>query len=79
MTDNLTGWHLLQVELHAARQYGDRNFLRVSRRKNKFNMRRWLFQCLEHGVECVITQHMHFIDHIDLEARVGRCIHRLLE
>jgi len=27
----------------------------------------------------MVAQHMNFINHVDLEARIGRCIHRLLK
>ena len=79
MAHNLTRRHLLQIELHAARQHSHRDFLRISCRKNELDVRWRLFQCLEHGVERMIAQHMDFIDHVDLEARIGRCIHRLLK
>ncbi len=42
-------------------------------------MRRRFFQRFQHGVECVVRQHVHFVDHIDLEARIHRRIHRTLQ
>jgi hypothetical protein len=38
-----------------------------------------LFQCLEHGIERVVRQHVHLVDHVDLEAGIAGRVHRLLE
>ncbi|KAG0190211.1 hypothetical protein DFQ28_002345 [Apophysomyces sp. BC1034] len=71
--------HLLQVELQAARQHRDRDLLRVRRRKDELHVRRRLLKRLEHRIERVMSQHVHFVDHIDLEARIDRRIDRALE
>ena len=71
--------HLLQIELQAARQHRDRDLLRVGGGKNEFDMRRRLFKRFQHGVEGVVGEHVDFVDHVDLEACIRRCIHRLLQ
>jgi len=38
-----------------------------------------LFQRLQHRVECGSGEHVDFIDHVDLEARIGRRVNRLLQ
>ncbi len=42
-------------------------------------MLRRFFQRLQHRVEGMVGQHVHFIDHVDLEARIRRCIDRLFQ
>ncbi|CAB3690812.1 hypothetical protein ACAE110713_22285 [Achromobacter aegrifaciens] len=79
MADDGIGRHLLQVELQAARQHRHRNLLRVGGREDEFDVRRRLFQCLEHGVERMPGQHVDFVDHVDLEAPCARRVHRLLQ
>ncbi|CAB3758216.1 hypothetical protein LMG29542_03263 [Paraburkholderia humisilvae] len=79
MRHDMPGRHLLQIELQTARQHRDRNLLRIGGRQNEFDMRRRLFERFEHCVERVVRQHVHFVDHIDLEARIDRRIHRALE
>ena len=71
--------HLLQVELQAARQHGDRDLLRIGGGQNELDVLGRLFQRLQHGVERVVGQHVHFVDHVDLEAGIGRRIDRLLQ
>jgi hypothetical protein len=44
MTGNCHRRHLLQIELQAAREHGDRNFLRIGRRQNELDVLRRLFQ-----------------------------------
>jgi hypothetical protein len=75
---DVAGRHLLQIELQAARQHGDGNLLRIGRRENELDVRR-LLERLQHRVERVIRQHVHFVDHVDLEARIDRRVHRALE
>jgi hypothetical protein len=38
-----------------------------------------LLQRLQHGVEGVIGEHVHFVDHVDLEARIRWRVNRLLQ
>ena len=66
--------HLLQIELQAAGKHRHRNFLRISGRQNEFHMLGRLFQRFQHGVEGRIREHVHFVDHIDLEAAARRRI-----
>ena len=79
MADDVPGRHLLQVELQAARQHGDRDLLRVGGREDELDVLRRLFQRLQHRVEGVVGQHVHLVDHVDLVARVRRRVHGLLE
>ncbi|ERJ41197.1 hypothetical protein L810_0018 [Burkholderia sp. AU4i] len=79
MRHDMPGRHLLQVELQAARQHGDGNFLRIGRRKDELDVRRRLFERLQHRVERVIRQHVHFVDHVDLEARIDGRVHGAFE
>ncbi len=79
MRHDMAGRHLLQIELQTARQHGDRNLLRVGRREDELDVRRRLFERLQHRVERVVRQHVHFVDHVDLEARIDGRVHRALE
>ncbi|MDR9256640.1 hypothetical protein FEP14_03177 [Burkholderia multivorans] len=79
MRHDVPGRHLLQVELQAARQHRDGNLLRIGGREDELHMRRRLLERLQHRVERVVRQHVHFVDHIDLEARIDRRVHRALE
>ncbi|OEZ64379.1 hypothetical protein JANLI_07050 [Janthinobacterium lividum] len=79
MADDVAGRHLLEVELQAARQHGHGNLLRVRRGQDELHVLGRLFQRLQHGIERVVRQHVHLIDHIDLEARIAWRIHGLLE
>ena len=73
------GRHRPQVELQAAAQHGDWHFLRVSRSQHKFQILRRLFQRLQHGVESRVGQHVHLINHEDLEAPLHGFVDRLLQ
>ena len=73
------GRHGAQVELQTARQNRDRHFLRVGGRQHELQVVGWLFQRLEHRIEGRGRQHVHFIDHVDLEAARHRLVDRLLQ
>ena len=47
------------------RQNGWYNLMLLGRSKYKYSMRRWLFQCLQKGIERRCRQHVHLIDDID--------------
>ncbi|CUI80935.1 Uncharacterised protein [Achromobacter kerstersii] len=79
VTNDGVGRHLLQIELQATRQHRHRNLLRIGGGQDKFDVRGRLFQRLQHGVESVAGQHVHFVDHVDLEAPRARRVHRLFE
>ncbi|KGC60766.1 hypothetical protein DP61_5292 [Burkholderia pseudomallei] len=79
MRHDVPGRHLLQIELQAARQHGDGNLLRIGGREDELDVRRRLFERLEHRVERMVRQHVHFVDHVDLEARIDGRVHRALE
>ena len=71
--------HRTQVELQTARQHRDRHLLRVGRGQHKFQVFRWLFQRFQHGVERRVGQHVHLVDHENLEAALHRLVNRLLQ
>ncbi|CAG2154866.1 hypothetical protein LMG26296_05634 [Cupriavidus plantarum] len=77
--DDMSRRHLLEVELQAARQHRDRNLLRIGGGKNELDVPRRLLQRLQHRVEGVVGEHVHFVDHVDLEPAHRRCIHRLVQ
>ncbi|CAM3045680.1 200 kDa antigen p200 [Cupriavidus taiwanensis] len=77
--DDMSRRHLLQVELQAARQHRDRDLLRVGGGEDELDVPRRLFQRLQHGVEGVVGQHVHFVDHVDLEAPGGGSVDGLVE
>ena len=70
--------HGAQVELQAARQHGDRHFLRVSGGEHKFQIFRRLFERLQHRVERGVGQHVHFVNHEDFEATLHGLVNGLL-
>ena len=71
--------HGPQVELQAAREHRDRHFLRVGGGQHELEVLGRLLQRLEHGVERRIGEHVHFVDHEDLEAPLHRFVHGLLQ
>jgi len=73
------GRHRPQVELQAAREHRDRDFLRVGRGQHELEVFGGLFQRLEHRVERGVREHVHFVDHEDLEAALHRFVDRLLQ
>ena len=79
MAADLRRRHLFEIELQAARQHRYRNLLRIGGGENELDMLGRLFERLEHGIERLIGEHMHFVDHVDLEARIRGGIDGLLE
>ena len=69
----------LQVELQAAREYRDRNFLRIGGRQHELHVLGRLLQGLEHRVERRLRQHVHFVDQVDLVAADRRRITRVVQ
>ena len=76
---NLRQRDLCQIELQAARQHRHGNLLRIRGCKNKFDMRRRFFQRLEHGIEGIARQHMHFVDDEHLETPAGGRVERTFQ
>ncbi|VVE64644.1 hypothetical protein PPN31119_01642 [Pandoraea pnomenusa] len=76
---DMPGRHLLQVELQATREHGDRNLLRIGRRQDELDVCGRLLERLEHRVERVPREHVHFVDHVDLEAGIRGRVDGLLE
>ena len=73
------GGHGPQVELQAAREHRHRHFLRIGRGQHELQIFRGLFQGLQHRVERGVGQHVHLVDHEDLEAPLHRLVNRLLQ
>ena len=69
-----TARHARQIELQAARQDSHRQLFRIGGGEQKFDVRRWFFQGLQQGVERMVGEHVHFVDQIDLVARMARCV-----
>jgi len=69
----------LQVELQAARQDGNRYFLRIGGGEYEFDVRGRLLQRLQHGVECIARQHVHLVDDVHLVASRGGRVQRVLQ
>ena len=79
MLQHRLGGHGAQVELQAAREHRHGHLLRVGRGQHKFEVLRRLLQGLEHGVKRRVRQHVHLVDHEDLEAPLHRLVSRLLQ
>ena len=73
------GRHGPQVELQAAAEHGHGHLLRIGGGQHELQVLGWLFQRLEHGVEGRVREHVHFVDHEDLEASLHRLVDGLLQ
>ncbi len=73
------GRHGPQVELQAAREHRDRHLLWIGGGQHELEVFRRLLQRLEHGVERRVREHVHFVDHEDLEAPLHRLVDGLLQ
>ena len=69
--------HRAQIKLQAAREYRDRNFLRVGGRQHEFEVFGRLFQRFQHRIECRIGEHVNLVNHEHLEAPLHGFINRL--
>ncbi len=69
-----------QVEALAARQHRHRHLADFGRREDELRVRRRLFQRLQQRVERRGRQHVHFVEDVDLVARVDRRVaHRVVD
>ena len=73
------GGHGAQIELQTAREHRDRHLLRVGGGQHELEVLGRLLERLEHGVERRVREHVHFVDHEDLEAPLDRFVDRLLK
>ena len=73
------GRHGSQIELQAARKHGNRHLLRIGRGQHKLQILRGLLQRLQHGVKRRVGQHVHLVNHEDLEATLHRLVNRLFQ
>ena len=71
--------HRAQRKLQATRQHRHRYLLRIGRCQDEFQIFGRLFQRLEHGIESRVRQHVHFVDHEDLEAPLHGLVNGLLQ
>ncbi len=71
--------HRLERELKAAAQHRHGHLLRIGGGQHEHHLLRRFLQRLQHGVEGVVGQHVHFIDHVDLEAAGRGLVDGLLE
>ena len=71
--------HRAQIELQTAAQHRHRHLLRIGRGQHELEIFGGLFQRLQHGVEGGIGQHVHFVDHEDLEAALHRLVDGLFQ
>ena len=71
--------HVLQRELQAAREDGDRQLLRIGGGEQELDVGRWLFQRLEQGIEAVGGEHVHLVDEVHLVATAGRRVLHVLQ
>ena len=71
--------HRSQVKLQAARQHSGGHFLGVRRGQYKFEVFGRFFQRFEHGVKSRVRQHVHLVNHEDLEAPDHRLVNSLLQ
>ena len=71
--------HRPQIELQAARQHSGRDFLRVGRGQYKLEVIGRLFKRFQHGVESRVRQHVHFVNHEDLETPDDWFVNRLFQ
>ncbi len=79
VVDDMPLRHLLEVELQAARQHRDGNLLRIGGGEDELDMLGRLLERLQHGVEGMPGEHVHFVDHVHLVAPLHRRIHGLVE
>jgi hypothetical protein len=66
VADDVPRRHLLEVELQAARQHRDRDLLRVGGGDDELDVLGRLLEGLQHGVEGMPGEHVHFVDHVTL-------------
>ncbi len=69
---NLRNRQALEIELQTARQHGDGQLLRISRREQELDVRRRLLEGFQKRIERVSGQHVHFVHEIDLVAPASR-------
>ena len=64
----------LQIETLTTRNDRRQHLLRIGRRKDKLHVRRRLLQRLEQSIERLRRKHVHFVDDVDLEFPLRRCV-----
>ena len=79
LAPDLLGGQSLQIELQAAGQNRDRNFLRVGGRQQKLYMGGRLLQRFQQRIEAVRGEHVDFVDQVNLIAAPGWGIHDVVQ
>ena len=69
MVRQFCGGNTLKVEPLAPRQYRNRHLVHLGCRKQKFDMARRFFKCLQQRVKRVLRQHVDFVDDVNLVTR----------
>ena len=72
MIRDQVGRNAMKIEALAAAENRGQDLLRFSRRENKFHVRRRFLERLEQGVEGSGSEHVHFVDDVDLEMPFAR-------
>jgi len=73
------GGHRPQVELQAAAQHRHRHLLRIGGGEHELQVLGRLLERLQHRVEGGRREHVHLVDHVDLEAPHHRLVDGLIE
>ena len=76
---NGLGRHGPQIELQAAGEHGNWHFLGVCGGQHKLQILGRFLQGLQHGVKRRVGEHVHLVDHEDLEAPLHRLVDRLFQ
>ena len=76
---NRLGGHGPQVELQTTREHRHGHFLRIGRGQHELQILGGFFEGLQHRVERGVGQHVHLVDHEDLEPALHRFVDRLLQ
>ena len=72
MGDQQAGLDPAEVEPLAARQHRDRDLADIGGREHELGVGRWLLQGLQQRIEGRGREHVHFVEDVDLVARVHR-------
>ncbi len=68
----------MKIETLAAADDRRQNFLGLGRRENEFYVRRRFLQRLEQRIERGGSEHVHFVDNVNFESRLGRRVTRVV-
>ena len=66
MCGNCNSWNRTKIKALTAALNRCWNLVRLCRAKNELHMRRWFFHCFQQCVERRLSQHVNFVDDVDL-------------